>query len=715
MKLSSKNILLFAAFSVMLSCNKEDIQDTITIPNQEDLTPYFDVHGGSKSVLFSASSEWTAVVLNDVENDWVSVSPSNGQGGDATLFITAKENLTTDDRTAIIEIRCGTAKKQILATQKQKNALLLSKNKYDVKAAGETLQIEVQANVSYSVDIDEKCSGWIKKEQTKAMQTSTFNIVVAPNEDTGKREGKIVVSDGTLSETVIISQEGAAPAIVLSEHEYVIPSSGETIEVEVSHNVNVSCVMPSYANWISLVSTKGMTSNTYTFSIAKNDGYDGREADIKFTNASNGLSETIHIAQLQKDAIVFAKNEYFVPRAGGTVNVSVGHNVEFSTSVSVGWISQADTKSFVSETLCFQISENISGQDRTGEIKFTSADGAIEQAVRVSQSADDYTLLSANGTANCYIVSTPGIYGFNGTVKGNSTESVGSPVSAEVIWESFGTATAPKVGDIINSVSIENGIVIFSTPATLKNGNAVIAVKDISGRILWSWHIWVCDGYDPNATGQVYNNNAGTMMDRNLGALSSSAGDILTHGLLYQWGRKDPFLGTNSYSSTAPSASTINWPKPQNKTTEIGTVEYSVEHPAMFILGRDWMYTRNDELWKSSKTKYDPCPNGWRVPDYDTWSKAIGSSQTRTITWTNNAVNLSSILGDGRNQIIYPQSAVRDDYSGNLTYSSGSYNWSCNTNGGNVYTFHLQGNIMTPSCDYDIRGYGRTVRCLKEN
>lgn len=208
--------------------------------------------------------------------------------------------------------------------------------------------------------------------------------------------------------------------------------------------------------------------------------------------------------------------------SGGYISVIVGHNVDFSTSINVGWITQTCTKAFGTDTISFFVSENISGQDRVGEITFTSSDEKINQNVSVKQSAEDYKNLSDKGTANCYIVSAPGTYGFNGTVKGNSNESVGNPVSAEVLWESFGTGTAPKVGDIINSVSIEKGTVFFSTPATLRNGNAVIAVKDNSGRIFWSWHIWVCEGYDPIATQQIYANNAGIMMDRNLGAFSVS-------------------------------------------------------------------------------------------------------------------------------------------------------------------------------------------------
>ena len=93
---------------------------------------------------------------------------------------------------------------------------------------------------------------------------------------------------------------------------------------------------------------------------------------------------------------------------------------------------------------------------------------------------------------------------------------------------------------IIAYRNAESGEIHFTTGDM--EGNALIALCNADGDILWSWHIWFTD--DPR--GQEYYNNAGTMMDRNLGATSATPGDVGALGLLYQWGRKDPFLGSSS-------------------------------------------------------------------------------------------------------------------------------------------------------------------------
>jgi len=198
-------------------------------------------------------------------------------------------------------------------------------------------------------------------------------------------------------------------------------------------------------------------------------------------------------------------------------------------------------------------------------------------------SGPDVTDLSASGTANCYIVPAAGTYKFRADVKGNTTEAVTYVAEAEVLWESFGTASAPTAGAIIQSASFADGYISFT--ATGVEGNAVIAAKTSGGVVRWSWHIWCTD----RPADQVYGNGAGTMMDRNLGATSATPGEVGTLGLMYQWGRKDPFLGASGTArlTTAKAASTLSWPSSVEVEDVIGSKSnlstYSLQHPTTFI------------------------------------------------------------------------------------------------------------------------------------
>ena len=191
--------------------------------------------------------------------------------------------------------------------------------------------------------------------------------------------------------------------------------------------------------------------------------------------------------------------------------------------------------------------------------------------------------LSANGTANTYIVSYPATtYTFDATVKGNGversfswSESDGTPITRgytsaelEIAPASVGLVwyNTPKTAGgyenvspvDINSVSYdsETGMARFTTPAEFVVGNVLLAAYDADGTILWSWNIWAAgEGYDADAASKPVANGY-VMMDRNLGAAAGpevrgTSDEAKAMGNYYQWGRKDPFPAAAEYVSVS--------------------------------------------------------------------------------------------------------------------------------------------------------------------
>ena len=341
-----------------------------------------------------------------------------------------------------------------------------------------------------------------------------------------------------------------------------------------------------------------------------------------------------------------------------------------------------------------------------------------EQPVEITDPQD----LSASGTANSYIVTKAGSYSFP-AVKGNSDATVGAVNSVDVLWETFGTSETPEKGDLIPIVRYEDGNVLFATSREFREGNTVIAAKSSDGTILWSWHIWLTD--QPQE--QIYNNGAGTMMDRNLGAVSATPSEsILTRGLMYQWGRKDPFLGSSDLTQKVQSASTIEWPAAVGSDANIGTIEYAVANPTTLIYHNinngDWYYTGSSETddtrWSAEKGLYDPCPAGWRVPDggeNGVWARANGgaSSFVGEFDNTNKGIDFSGIFGSS-SVIWYPAAGFRyNDLSLSNIGSFGSM-WTVTCDGEMAYgsSFNSGGSVSAIGQSY--RSYAYTVRCFKE-
>ncbi len=325
--------------------------------------------------------------------------------------------------------------------------------------------------------------------------------------------------------------------------------------------------------------------------------------------------------------------------------------------------------------------------------------------------------LSAAGTANSYLIKEPGSYYFT-MVKGNSSESVGDAVTAEVLWESFGTDEVPSPGDLIREVSVSDDKLLMTTSEIFRNGNAVIAAKDRSGTILWSWHIWFSqDGFNEH----TYANGAGVAMDRNLGAYSTEVGNIGSIGLLYQWGRKDPFLGSAGFEAAEP-VSTATWPSAVASDATTGTVAYAIANPMTYITGsqetQDWLSgaETDNTRWaefEGSKTIYDPCPAGWRVPvgnENGLWMRAGIASGPTTLNMDKGYVFPASICGE---EDYYPASGSRKATDGMLdgVGGCGRY-WTTTPSNADIYYLDFWWGEIYPA-NLNKRANAYSVRCVK--
>lgn len=300
------------------------------------------------------------------------------------------------------------------------------------------------------------------------------------------------------------------------------------------------------------------------------------------------------------------------------------------------------------------------------------------------------TDLGSSATANCYIVSKAGNFKFK-AVKGNSTTSVGTVAKVEVLWET--------TSGLISGLGYSNNWVTFSTPSTLKYGNALIAAKNSSGTVLWSWHIWI-----PKTAvgGELYGLSFYTMMSRNLGALedaSASAGAD-SYGLLYQWGRKDPF----------PCAT------PSTKRSGTMTIAETVANPTTFAVNDGtWMSSVDATVWgdKATKTIYDPCPPGYKVPMREDITSLFQADAISGVNGWQYASGKAFAIGSP--SVWFPYAGYID-VSGNYV-GAGSYTkiWNSHMDSANNqgYGIFVSGESSTRSSQRAAQG--ATVRCISES
>ena len=402
------------------------------------------------------------------------------------------------------------------------------------------------------------------------------------------------------------------------------------------------------------------------------------------------------------------------------------------------------------------------GSDKSsGKIKVT-APAALTPTLALSMTISDnhnrtakleatltiVEISTAANAANCHIVA-PGSTLTIKAVEGNSTTELNFN-NAALVWQ--------DAQGMVKSVSANSSekVVVVQLNAGIV-GNAVVAAK-LDDVIVWSWHVWVTD-YDPMSDPFVWTDKSTgtsyTFMDRNLGARNAKKYDAGSLGLLYQWGRKDPFVGADG---TESSVYVLKYDIDGNRVREVSeerptypssdyestNLPLSIQNPNTFYSAPssawpvvDWLtddaQRQNHDLWggvSGYKTKYDPCPEGWKVPAAGApwgfrkeYKKAgalnDGQPYDSTYPWFIEyddayCIGFRYKQADSGKEYWFPFTGKKDCNKGDLNGVGGGANYNTATCQNTLAIMEMLawGN---PASETGLnRPYGSSVRCIKE-
>ena len=345
---------LLACLMLLVACSDDKVEDetTITLPPKTETLfekgVNFTTSAGTQSLEFTATENWniTAATTRNGEK-WYQVYPTSGGPGKAEISISVEDNDSYDERSVAITINAGKTKKTLMVAQKQKNALLISSERREVKQEGGTIDVEVEANVEYKAVIADDCQSWIKpaaSTTTRGLKASTISFKIEMNGEREKREGEIYITDGTLTETVKVYQYGG-DVILLNENEYPVGDRGETIKVELRSNCEYGITMPD-VSWIKEATmSRGMSSHTIYYTISPNDANESRRAKIIFYNKDNtAIADTLTVIQAQKDAVVIDNKNIELKTPNDTImgiDVNANVDVEIHLADTCQWITES--------------------------------------------------------------------------------------------------------------------------------------------------------------------------------------------------------------------------------------------------------------------------------------------------------------------------------------------------------------------------------------
>ena len=384
-------------------------------------------------------------------------------------------------------------------------------------------------------------------------------------------------------------------------------------------------------------------------------------------------------------------------------------------------------------------------------LKNATPKGTAANPYNLANPGGNGSLMNIEESANCYLISAPGYYCiplvYGNAIKNGITNShayqtsnsgayilqhfkdhagvdIASPyinvqnasdpaTQASIVWtDQSGIIEASSLG-IADAGT--NAFVHFRVPQDkIKNGNAVIAVKNASGTVMWSWHLWFIhdDALNTvtctNFQGHKYKFTQETLgwkytalkvstysaprkvrvkVEQTVanGGVKQSAYITITqnpgnsrrgYNTFYQFGRKDAFPGTD----TTPDGSFT--PNGGNNMS----IQNGIQHPETFYTdGSTWSNGYNQyNLWSMDntttgfnddavvKTIYDPCPAGFKMPASNAFT---GFTTTGRNVSTQSQLNVSGAWDWGwnfNNKISSPDATVYFPASGGRSYYDGS-------------------------------------------
>ena len=383
------SVFMFLLIS-LYSC-KDDNENPSPDPSFEitidegDIHPVISQQGGTIYIPFTATGEWSSSMVNNRAESWITINPSSGNSGNIELSITATANDTYDERNATIVLQCGDDKKEIVVTQKQKDALTVTSSKYEVSSDGGNISVEVKANIEYEIEVKADWIKQIENQETRALTSSIFNFEVGHNDSGEKREGEIIIKSGNLSETIKVYQEYEY-FITLTKKDFSLPEEGGIVDIEIKSTIDYDVKISSDVDWITEIQSRAVSTHTRYYQVEPNENYDSREAKIIFYNTEDEtIADTVSIYQMYKEAIIVTKEEYQMEAEGGILNFSVSSNIDFNISVSDGWIKQIETRGLTEKQLTFSVEENPTEESRTGFIIISS--DKTKQKIKISQNS----------------------------------------------------------------------------------------------------------------------------------------------------------------------------------------------------------------------------------------------------------------------------------------------------------------------------------------
>lgn len=119
----------------------------------------------TKDILFTTTDKWVASIAGEGTNGWISIEPSSGVAGKATMTVSVTDNVSESERRAEVTISCGNVSKSFVVEQNGRIAVVLDlsslgKDKFEIVSLTDDNVMSVRASEDALPKVNDYiCSG----------------------------------------------------------------------------------------------------------------------------------------------------------------------------------------------------------------------------------------------------------------------------------------------------------------------------------------------------------------------------------------------------------------------------------------------------------------------------------------------------------------------------------------------------------------------------
>lgn len=333
-KILRLSFAIIGLIAILPSCVKVETSPYLSVIGPTGIE--LSAEGSSGTITFTANRDWTI----SWSDSWISISPASGQASDEPVTITAScgMNTTYEDRNATATIKMGEMTQTINIRQLANLGIVLPSQSYDLLSDSRTIEIEVQANVLYSVT---SSVDWIQQTGTKALSSKTLIFSIKENTSYDAREGKITLKpqDNSVQEKIIIVRQAQKNALNVNRTSFDMPYGGGEFEIGVETNVPFD--VKTNEDWIHYTKTKALSNPTVVMTVDENPTSSPRSGKVEIVQQNGTLARTINVTQAGRIAVssIELDETSLTLKVGDTKTLVATVNPENASDKTITWTS----------------------------------------------------------------------------------------------------------------------------------------------------------------------------------------------------------------------------------------------------------------------------------------------------------------------------------------------------------------------------------------